>query len=139
MPAGVESRAAASPPLRRSPYVVVFLISDPIHPTQTDPYIRQAYGPVCYKGTAMITPTPQGRNPLHGITLEAMVNELVASFGWEKLGQRIPIRCFNSDPSVASSLKFLRRTPWARAKVEGLYLVMRRARARRERRAKPNA
>ena len=83
--------------------------------------------------------TPQARNPLHGITLETMINELVAFFGWEKLGQRIRIRCFNSDPSVASSLKFLRKTPWARAKVEGLYLVMLRNRARRERKNKPNA
>lgn len=85
----------------------------------------------------MTTPTPQPGNPLHGVTLEAMLNELVAFFGWEELGQRIRIRCFNSDPSVASSLKFLRKTPWARAKVEALYLVMLRNRARRERRAKP--
>jgi len=87
----------------------------------------------------MTTPTPQAGNPLHGVTLEAMVNELVAYFGWEKLGQRIRIRCFNSDPSVASSLKFLRKTPWARAKVEALYLVMLRNRARRERKLKPSA
>ena len=72
-------------------------------------------------------------SPLHGITLEAMLNELVAHFGWPELGQRITIRCFTSDPSVASSLKFLRKTPWAREKVEGLYLFMRREQARRER------
>lgn len=77
----------------------------------------------------------QTRNPLHGITLEAMVNELSAFFGWQELGKRIPVRCFNSNPSVASSLKFLRKTPWARAKVEGLYLVMLRQRERRERKA----
>ena len=75
-----------------------------------------------------MTTRPQPDNPLHGITLEAIVNELVAALGWEELGQQIPVRCFNSDPSVASSLKFLRRTPWARAKVEALYLVVRRAR-----------
>jgi uncharacterized protein (DUF2132 family) len=81
----------------------------------------------------------QIRDPLHGITLEAMVNELFAFFGWEELGQRIPVRCFNSNPSVASSLKFLRKTPWARAKVERLYLVMLRQRARRERKAGADA
>ncbi len=53
-----------------------------------------------------------------------MLNALVAHYGWEGLGQRIPVRCFNSDPSIGSSLKFLRRTPWAREKVEGLYLFM---------------
>ena len=67
---------------------------------------------------------PQPRNPLHGLTLEAMLNALVAHYGWEGLGQRIPVRCFTSDPSIGSSLKFLRRTPWAREKVEGLYLFM---------------
>lgn len=74
-----------------------------------------------------MTDRPQPRNPLHGITLEQIVNELVASLGWEELGRRIPVRCFTSDPSVSSSLKFLRRTPWARAKVEALYLEMRQA------------
>ena len=67
---------------------------------------------------------PQPRNPLHGKTLEAIVTELAAHYGWEGLGQRIPVRCFTLDPSVASSLKFLRKTPWARDKVEGLYLFM---------------
>jgi len=70
------------------------------------------------------------RDPLHGITLERMLTELVTHFGWIDLGQRIPIRCFNSDPSIASSLKFLRKTPWAREKVEGLYLYMLREKAR---------
>ena len=74
--------------------------------------------------------TPQARNPLHGITLEAMLNELVAHFGWPELGQQIDIRCFTTDPSVRSSLKFLRKTPWAREKVESLYLFMRREQAR---------
>lgn len=66
----------------------------------------------------------QARNPLHGVTLEAMVVALADYFGWDELGQRIPVRCFQSDPSVASSLKFLRKTPWAREKVESLYLYM---------------
>lgn len=66
----------------------------------------------------------QPRNPLHGLTLEAIVGELEAYFGWAELGQRIPVRCFTHDPSLKSSLKFLRKTPWARDKVEGLYLFM---------------
>ncbi len=71
------------------------------------------------------TPPPaQVRNPLHGLTLEAIVTALAEYYGWEGLGERIPVRCFQSEPSVASSLKFLRKTPWAREKVEGLYLFM---------------
>ena len=66
----------------------------------------------------------QPGNPLHGLTLEAIVTALSNHYGWEELGQRINIKCFTSDPSVASSLKFLRKTPWAREKVEGLYLFM---------------
>ncbi|WP_425148026.1 VF530 family DNA-binding protein [Deinococcus sp.] len=62
-------------------------------------------------------------DPLHGVTLEQIVTRLADAYGWAELGQRIPIRCFTSDPSVASSLKFLRRTPWARVKVEALYLA----------------
>ncbi|MRS15864.1 DNA-binding protein VF530 [Enterobacteriaceae bacterium RIT691] len=65
---------------------------------------------------------PLSKDPLHGVTLEMQVNALVARFGWEKLGQLIKINCFTKDPSVKSSLKFLRRTPWARAEVEALYL-----------------
>ena len=64
------------------------------------------------------------KDPLHGMTLEAIVNALVEYFGWRELGQRIEIKCFRIDPSVSSSLKFLRKTPWAREKVEGLYLFM---------------
>ncbi|HUQ46574.1 MAG TPA: VF530 family protein [Gemmatimonadaceae bacterium] len=64
----------------------------------------------------------QPRNPLHGVTLEAMLERLVAVHGWEALGRLIDIRCFTHAPSVKSSLKFLRKTPWARAKVEALYL-----------------
>ena len=66
----------------------------------------------------------QPRNPLHGLTLETLVTELVEHYGWDGLAKRIPVRCFTSDPSVKSSLKFLRKTPWAREKVEGLYLFM---------------
>lgn len=72
----------------------------------------------------MSTPPDQPGNPLHGVTLEAMVTALAEHYGWDGLGQRIAIRCFISEPSVASSLKFLRKTPWAREKVESLYLFM---------------
>jgi uncharacterized protein (DUF2132 family) len=61
-------------------------------------------------------------NPLHGITLEMMLEQLVARYGWPALGDFIPVRCFTHDPSIKSSLKFLRKTPWARAKVEALFL-----------------
>jgi uncharacterized protein (DUF2132 family) len=64
----------------------------------------------------------QLNNPLHGITLEMILTELVNQYGWKALGEQIPIRCFTHDPSIKSSLKFLRRTPWARKKVEDLYL-----------------
>ncbi len=61
-------------------------------------------------------------DPLHGVTLETIVTKLAEYYGWEELGHRITIRCFTHDPSVGSSLKFLRRTPWARTKVEQLYV-----------------
>lgn len=70
-----------------------------------------------------MTQQSQPKNPLHGITLETIVNELVARHGWAELGRRIEIRCFTHDPSVKSSLTFLRKTPWARKKVEDLYLA----------------
>lgn len=63
-----------------------------------------------------------GKDPLHGITLQALLTELVTRYGWDGLAQRIDIRCFRSDPSIKSSLTFLRKTPWAREKVEALYL-----------------
>jgi len=66
----------------------------------------------------------QKNNPLHGIKLQQIVEELHKEFGWEYLGNTIPIKCFTNDPSVKSSLKFLRRTPWARTKVEELYLYV---------------
>ena len=62
------------------------------------------------------------KDPLHGVTLEVIVTRLAAHYGWEELGRRITIRCFTHDPSVKSSLQFLRRTPWARQKVEQLYV-----------------
>ena len=66
----------------------------------------------------------QPKNPLHGMTLEKVVTALADYYGWEGLSERINIRCFTHDPSVGSSLKFLRKTPWARDKVESLYLFM---------------
>lgn len=80
-----------------------------------------------------MTDTPaQPKNPLHGMTLEKIVTELADYYGWEGLGDRINIRCFTHDPSVGSSLKFLRKTPWAREKVESLYLFMLRDQRRAE-------
>ena len=61
-------------------------------------------------------------DPLHGLTLKAILSELVGQFGWEEMGKTIDIRCFTHEPSISSSLKFLRRTPWARDKVEEMYL-----------------
>jgi uncharacterized protein (DUF2132 family) len=69
-------------------------------------------------------PPAQPRNPLHGLTLEAILTALVERYGWAGLGERIALRCFTHEPSIASSLKVLRKTPWAREKVEGLYLFM---------------
>ncbi|WP_437923479.1 VF530 family protein [Sorangium sp. So ce291] len=65
---------------------------------------------------------PQPNNPLHGVTLQMILEHLVAQHGWEQLGRMIDIRCFKFDPSIKSSLQFLRRTPWARQQVEALYL-----------------
>ena len=64
----------------------------------------------------------QKNNPLHGVTLEMLLNHLVECYGWAEMGKRINIKCFTHDPSIKSSLKFLRKTPWARDKVEALYL-----------------
>ena len=77
--------------------------------------------------------TDQPRNPLHGVTLAAMVETLVDHFGWVELGRQVPIRCFTHEPSINSSLKFLRRTPWSREKVESLYLFMLREQVRQQR------
>ncbi|MBI5556214.1 MAG: DUF2132 domain-containing protein [Deltaproteobacteria bacterium] len=76
----------------------------------------------------------QANNPLHGVTLEQIVNTLAEHYGWEELGKRIDIRCFTSNPSVNSSLKFLRRTPWARKKVEDLYLARQKSERKKVRR-----
>jgi uncharacterized protein (DUF2132 family) len=74
--------------------------------------------------TEPLPPANTSRDPLHGLTLEAIVTALVEHYGWPSLGERVPVRCFQIDPSIKSSLKFLRRTPWAREKVESLYLFM---------------
>ncbi|RIW18748.1 DUF2132 domain-containing protein [Algoriphagus lacus] len=66
----------------------------------------------------------QPKNPLHGLRLDTILEQLVAHYGWKELGERITIRCFTHDPSIKSSLTFLRKTPWARERVEGLYLKM---------------
>jgi len=84
-------------------------------------------------GGAPAAAPAQPGNLLHGVTLEAIVTALAGHYGWDELGRRINLRCFTSEPSVASSLKFLRKTPWAREKVEGLYLFM----LREMRRASP--
>lgn len=68
----------------------------------------------------------QPRNPLHGVTLEQMVLALQATYGWDGLAQRVPLRCFSHEASLGSSLKLLRKTPWAREKIESLYLFMQR-------------
>lgn len=91
---------------------------------------RQANPPRCHRGSpsgskqSVNTPAPQARNPLHGITLAAMLEALVDHYGWPGLADRIALRCFAVEPSLTSSLKMLRKTPWAREKVESLYLFM---------------
>jgi uncharacterized protein (DUF2132 family) len=79
-------------------------------------------------------PLSQPRHPLHGVTLEMIVTALANHYGWAGLTERVRVRCFSSQPSVASSLKFLRKTPWAREKVESLYLFMLRQQQRDARR-----
>jgi len=69
-------------------------------------------------------PLPHPNDPLHGLTLEGILNHLIEHYGWEEMGKRIDIRCFNLDPSLKSSLAFLRKTPWARKKVEDMYLAV---------------
>ncbi|OIP77513.1 MAG: hypothetical protein AUK16_01790 [Parcubacteria group bacterium CG2_30_44_11] len=79
----------------------------------------------------MTTLTPQKKNPLHGIPLHAMLETLVTELGWVELGQCVPIKCFTVNPTTKSSLTFLRKTPWARAKLEKLYLRTNRARLKK--------
>lgn len=76
----------------------------------------------------MRLPSLPSRDPLHGITLESLLTELVEEMGWGELGRQVPIRCFLFDPSIKSSLTFLRKTPWARAKVEEIYVSWKAAR-----------
>jgi len=78
--------------------------------------------PIAHSAAGRQLPPARSADPLHGVTLERLLGELVAQHGWGELGRRIPIRCFLFDPSIRSSLAFLRRTPWARAKVEELYV-----------------
>ncbi|MFZ4617141.1 MAG: VF530 family DNA-binding protein [Rectinemataceae bacterium] len=91
-------------------------VPHPAHPeAATKPVAEAAASPAA-------RPAPQANNPLHGLTLEAILASLVERYGWEGLAERIPVKCFMSDPSIKSSLTFLRRTPWAREKVEKLYV-----------------
>jgi uncharacterized protein (DUF2132 family) len=69
-------------------------------------------------------PRPRSNDPLHGVTLERLLTELVAHYGWRELGRCVPIRCFLFDPSIKSSLTFLRKNPWARTKVEEMYVSL---------------
>lgn len=78
--------------------------------------------------------TQHAKDPLHGITLEALLHALVDNYGWARLAKEVNINCFKSDPSIKSSLKFLRRTPWARTEVETLYLNMMEERQERQER-----
>lgn len=82
-----------------------------------------------------MTSQEQPRNPSHGLTLERILTDLVDYYGWRELGRRIPVRCFNSDPSISSSLKFLRKTPWAREKVEQLHVQTQREYERSQQRS----
>lgn len=70
----------------------------------------------------MTAPPSPSNDPLHGVTLEQLLTQLVDEFGWDELARRVPVRCFQFDPSIKSSLTFLRKTPWARAKVEDIYV-----------------
>jgi uncharacterized protein (DUF2132 family) len=79
----------------------------------------------------MTSPSEQPWNLLHGVTLEMMLNQLVEDHGWDEMGERIRIRCFKVDPSIKSSLTFLRKTPWAREKVEQWYVADARRKQRR--------
>ena len=85
-----------------------------------EPFIL-GHQPYAVRHTIMSVSQP--RDPLHGITLETIIKELVERYGWAEMGRRVPIRCFLHDPSVKSSLTFLRKTPWARERVEGWYIA----------------
>jgi hypothetical protein len=92
----------------------------PIRAICYKPFIFSHY-PYAIRHTLMSSAHP--RDPLHGITLETIIKELVERYGWAEMGRRVPIRCFLHDPSVKSSLTFLRKTPWARERVEGWYIA----------------
>ena len=98
-------------------------------PVSPLPQEAQAVQPKMAQGLSA-SAVKQVNNPLHGVTLAAMVTALSETYGWEELGRRINIRCFTHEPSVSSSLKFLRKTPWAREKTESLYLFMLREQGR---------
>ncbi len=98
--------------------------ADAVFLCKTMPKWRMSELPLPPPSDSIQATSNQPRNPLHGLTLEAIVTALAEHYGWNELGVRIPVRCFTQDPSVRSSLKFLRKTPWAREKVEGLYLFM---------------
>ena len=80
-----------------------------------------------FRASRFTPPMAASNDPLHGVTLERLLTELVEQFGWDELGRHVPIRCFLFDPSVKSSLTFLRRTPWARTKVEEMYVNWKKA------------
>jgi hypothetical protein len=95
-----------------------------VHPGPQAPILerRPITAPGKENAIASAVPPDQPHNPLHGITLERILQQLVEKHGWEEMGRRITIRCFTDNPSIQSSLKFLRKTPWARKKVEKLFL-----------------
>lgn len=95
-----------------------------------DPQARIVWGSNYFKSVKIYNMNTQPKNPLHGITLKNIVESLVEEFGFEELGKNIPIKCFTTKPSINSSLVFLRKTPWARAKVENFYLWKKRLAAR---------
>jgi uncharacterized protein (DUF2132 family) len=104
--------------------------SDPEQPHQSEPPPVPTAGTPEPPASDLSHTSRQPKNPLHGVTLEVMLRALVTQYGWPGLAEQIAVRCFATDPSMGSSLKFLRRTPWAREKVESLFLYMRRQQAR---------
>lgn len=107
-------------------------IPESIAAQSEDPPVEAAVEPVAgvskYRGNGLVQP----RNPLHGLTLETILTALHAHYGWEGLATRSKLKCFSSTPSLASSLKFLRKTAWAREKIESLYLFMLREQRRQQ-------
>ena len=85
-------------------------------------HVPLTHPPLSANVSSMSEPITHPRDPLHGVTLESIINQLVQRHGWSEMGRRIPIRCFQFNPTVKSCLTFLRKTPWARAKVEGWYI-----------------